>query len=340
MNRNRKKSYLISAVTLALLFAAFLLVFRDALPEILTNLRTVPFRGVLLLLVLGFAYEGMEAAVGFVLLRRKKKDVRFADALNTTFLGVFGNIATMGAGTLPMQSFYLYRRGLDAGGALGIMASEYVLHKISVLLYATAALLLGGGWLRESASGLSRYILIGYGIGALIVLVLTLLYTWDKVLDLVLLLFKKLPDTPKWNERREKWGSSLVQLNTEARKVLLVPSVRVRGIAVSLLKLFVLYSIPYLALRLAGCTALSFAEVQLLSSLMLLITSALPNVAGVGPMEFAFLLLFAPWADTAIASSALVLYRVATYFFPFLLSVIVFLREEKKSLKGFDAQSA
>lgn len=303
MNRGRKKSYLISAVTLALLFAAFLLVFRDALPEILTNLRTVPFRGVLLLLVLGFAYEGMEAAVGFVLLRRKKKDVRFADAL-------------------------------------GIMASEYVLHKISVLLYATAALLLGGGWLRESASGLSRYILIGYGIGALIVLVLTLLYTWDKVLDLVLLLFKKLPDTPKWNERREKWGSSLVQLNTEARKVLLVPSVRVRGIAVSLLKLFVLYSIPYLALRLAGCTALSFAEVQLLSSLMLLITSALPNVAGMGPMEFAFLLLFSPWAGTAAASSALVLYRVATYFFPFLLSVITFLREEKRSLKGFDAQGA
>ena len=78
----------------------------------------------------------------------------------------------------------------------------------------------------------------------------------------------------------------------------------------------------------------------LLAALMLLITSALPNVAGVGPMEFAFLLLFAPWADTAIASSALVLYRVATYFFPFLLSVIVFLREEKKSLKGFDVQSA
>lgn len=47
-------------------------------------------------------------------------------------------------------------------------------------------------------------------------------------------------------------------------------------------------------------------------------------------MEFAFLLLFAPWADTAIASSALVLYRVATYFFPFFLSVIVFLREEKE----------
>ena len=275
MKSKRSRTYLVSGLTLALIFVAIILVFRDVLPDIVKDLSTVPFWGVLLLLALGFAYEAMESVLCLVIIHHKKPDCTFIDALRVTFLGVFGNIATLGAGTLPMQSFYLYRRGLDAGSGLGIMASEYVLHKISVLIYATVALLLGGDWLRESASGLARYLLI-----------------------------------------------------------------RVKGIAVSLVKLFVLYSIPYAALRLVGCTALNFAQAQMLASLMLLITSALPNVAGVGPMEFAFLLLFVPWADTAIASSALVLYRVATYFFPFLLSVIVFLREEKKSLKGFDAQSA
>ena len=45
-----------------------------------------------------------------------------------------------------------------------------MLHKISVLIYATVALLLGGDWLEQSASGLARYLLIGYVIGALIVL--------------------------------------------------------------------------------------------------------------------------------------------------------------------------
>lgn len=259
MKSKRSRTYLVSGLTLALIFVAIILVFRDVLPDIVKDLSTVPFWGVLLLLALGFAYEAMESVLCLVIIHHKKPDCTFIDALRVTFLGVFGNITTLGAGTLPMQSFYLYRRGLDAGSGLGIMASEYVLHKISVLIYATVALLLGGDWLEQSASGLARYLLIGYVIGALIVIALTLLYTWDKVLKLVL---------------------------------------------------------------------------------MLLITSALPNVAGVGPMEFAFLLLFAPWADTAIASSALVLYRVATYFFPFLLSVIVFLREEKKSLKGFDAQSA
>ena len=79
MSKNQKRSYLVSAVTLALLFAAFLLVFRDALPDILANLCAVPLWGVLLLPVLGFAYEGMEAAVALVLLRRKKMQRRIQD---------------------------------------------------------------------------------------------------------------------------------------------------------------------------------------------------------------------------------------------------------------------
>lgn len=204
MKSKRSRTYLVSGLTLALIFVAIILVFRDVLPDIVKDLSTVPFWGVLLLLALGFAYEAMESVLCLVIIHHKKPDCTFIDALRVTFLGVFGNIATLGAGTLPMQSFYLYRRCLDAGSGLGIMASEYVLHKISVLIYATVALLLGGDWLEQSASGLARYLLIGYVIGALIVIALTLLYTWDKVLKLVLMLLGKLPRTPKWDERREK----------------------------------------------------------------------------------------------------------------------------------------
>lgn len=53
MNKSRKKSYLISAATLALIFLLLLLVFRDALPDILANLRAVPLWGILLLLFMG-----------------------------------------------------------------------------------------------------------------------------------------------------------------------------------------------------------------------------------------------------------------------------------------------
>ena len=59
---------------------------------------------------------------------------------------------------------------------------------------------------------------------------------------------------------------------------------------------------------------------------MLLLTGALPNVAGVGPTEFAFLLLFAPYAGQSGAALALVLYRAFTYYLPFLVSIGPFCR--------------
>ena len=75
-----------------------------------------------------------------------------------------------------------------------------------------------------------------------------------------------------------------------------------------------------------------FRSVQLLTALMHLISNALPNVAGVGPVEFAFVLIFSHYMEYAQASSALILFRVATFFFPFILSILVFLRAQRRVL--------
>ena len=110
MKSKRSRTYLVSGLTLALIFAAIILIFRDALPDIVKDLSAVPFWGVLILLSLGFAYEAMESVLCLVIIHHKKPDCTFIDALRVTFLGVFGNIATLGAGTLPMQSFTLQAR--------------------------------------------------------------------------------------------------------------------------------------------------------------------------------------------------------------------------------------
>ena len=64
----------------------------------------------------------------------------------------------------------------------------------------------------------------------------------------------------------------------------------------------------------------SLIQIQTLSALAHVISSALPNIAGMGSVEAAFLLLFSCYMDAADVSSVLVLYRLSTYFVPFLLS--------------------
>ena len=61
----------------ALIFVAIILVFRDALPDIVKDLSAVPFRGVLILLSLGFAYEAMESMLCLVIIHHKKPDCTF-----------------------------------------------------------------------------------------------------------------------------------------------------------------------------------------------------------------------------------------------------------------------
>ena len=85
-------------------------------------------------------------------------------------------------------------------------------------------------------------------------------------------------------------------------------------------------------MKMLGISGPAFWQVQLLTALMHLISNALPNVAGVGPVEFAFVLIFSHYMEYAQASSALILYRVATFFFPFVLSIFVFLRVQKRML--------
>lgn len=63
MKSKRSRTYFVSGLTLAMIFVAIILVFRDVLPDIVKDLSTVPFWGVLLLLALGFAYEVMESVL-------------------------------------------------------------------------------------------------------------------------------------------------------------------------------------------------------------------------------------------------------------------------------------
>ncbi len=64
--------------------------------------------------------------------------------------------------------------------------------------------------------------------------------------------------------------------------------------------------------------------VQLLTSLMLFVSNALPNVAGMGSIETAFLLVFGSFLEQGEVMSVLMLYRIASYYVVFAASAVGF----------------
>lgn len=318
---NKKRTVISGVVTLSVLALVLTLVFRGQGKEILQCLRAVPVLGLLRLLLLALLCPILEAIAGWVALRPQMPSLTLGQALTASYLNIFGNVATMGAGSIPFQSWYLSLYGLLPGAGVGMLTSCYALQKATVLIYATVMLVLQGGWLRASNLNLSRYILLGYIVCALIILVLFLLCTWEKVQKLALWCIGKLPDTGKWAKRKSGWVKNIESLRAQSKALL---SRRRRCGAVMALyagKFFLLYTVSYRSISLLGLEQLSFWRVQLLSAVMVLITNAIPNVGGVGPAEFAFILLYSPYLGNANAASAMVLYRMASYLFPFLVSI-------------------
>ena len=96
------------------------------------------------------------------------------------------------------------------------------------------------------------------------------------------------------------------------------------------LKLFLLFCLPWLCIRFMQLSPLSFARVQLLTSLMLFVSNALPNVAGMGSIETAFLLLYSSFLPSGEVMSVLMLYRIASYYFVFAASAVGFFLAQRR----------
>ena len=166
-----------------------------------------------------------------------------------------------------------------------------------------------------------RYLPAAYAVVAGVIVGLIALCALPVVQRLARWLLHFLPDTGRWAERRESWLEQLDTLAAESRLLLADKGRCARILAVQTLKLFLMFTLPWFCIRFMGLSCgLSFWQVQLLTSLMLFLSNALPNVAGMGSIETAFLLVFSSFMTSGEAMSTLMLFRIASYYFVFAAS--------------------
>mgnify|MGYP000541841593 CR=1 FL=1 len=138
---SRKKTIL-SLTVLVVLTGIVFWIFQRHWAEISAALAQLRFWQVLLVLAVGLTYPVLEGLVSWVIIRSRMPGFTVRQALESSFMGTFGNVICLGAGAMPMQSYYLYRSGLPLGPGVGLMTLQYVFHKTTVLLYATGK----NGW--------------------------------------------------------------------------------------------------------------------------------------------------------------------------------------------------
>lgn len=332
---SRRKT-LLSLGVLALLTGIVVFIFREHWAEISEALSRLTLGQGLLALAVGLSYPLLEGVSSWLIVRSRLPHFSLRQGIDNAWMGTFGNVVGLGAGSVPFQTWYLHRRGLDVGPGVGLMTLQYVFHKTAVLLYATVLLLAGRPWIAAHSDGVLRYLPGAYAVVAGVIVGLIALCALPVVQRLARWLLHFLPDTGRWAERRESWLQQLDTLSTESRHLLADKPRCAAILGVHLVKLFLLFCLPWMGLRFMGLdTGLAFWQVQLLTSLTLFVSNALPNVAGMGSVETAFLLVYSSFLPDSSSMSLLMFYRLVSYYAVFAASAVGFGLAQRQLNRGW-----
>lgn len=321
MKKTSKRGYIVSMAVLVLLLFVCWLVFRDKLPNILAALSSVSRRGAAFIIALGMLYQILDALKGLIIVRARLPQLSYGEAFGLTMTSVFGLVVSNSVASIPLQSLYLHTVGLDVGHGVGLMTVKYIFHKATVLFFALFMLATNYPWLKASVPGVLPYLWPGFIFCAGIIAFLVLLCTWNKLRVLFLKLLDRLPDKGTLGAKKASWRESIDLMYTEMQFLLRDKRRIAAIIAIDAVKLAAVYAVPLAALRALGAEPFDFAHGELLTSLVWLIAGVLPNVSGIGPLDVAFALLFGGFVGEDTVSAALLLYRAATYFVPFAVSL-------------------
>lgn len=328
------KKYRIQQLQKAFLtFLILLLLFiavRDALPDIWQQLKaTSPGRLAHILLASVF-YHFMEGLLTTIITRKHLSEFSLKTGIQCAFYCSFYRVVTFGSGAGAAGVYFLHQNRIDTASATGIYMVQYVLHRISTTLYALLLLLLNFSFMYSTYYQYGWFLVIGLIVTILVVsflLAICLSSTFHKLICRLCIWAKGKGLKINPDAIREK--SEL--LKNTAALLMADKKLLCKIIFINFIKLSFWFCIPFLILHDNFCMSLTTS--LCMTSMMTALAGVIPTPAGIGSIEFVYMLLFTPITGTAAAAASMLLYRFATYYFPILPGGIVILIRKLNSKK-------
>lgn len=305
---------------LKVIFVAVLLLiiaytFRNSAGDILTELQNTPLQIILAILGSSVIYLLIEAWLTWSLAIRYNPDFKYHQAVYNAFMVCFYRLSTLGSGNGVAAVYNLGQHGIEYSEAIGMYMVQYVMHKISIAIFSGIFFLVNWQFMWTNFRDYGILLIAAYGLTVLICigLILFVVSKWFHTLIL---------NIGQHFNKSGKLDGPLMKLETNAqimevstsrlihdKKLLFVMIIK------NLVKSVFWYGIPFLILY--GSGDLSLLQSLSTTSLAVMTAAVIPTPAGIGAVEFVMTGLYSVIVGVNRAGAITILYRIATFIFPF-----------------------
>ncbi|MCI5873436.1 MAG: lysylphosphatidylglycerol synthase transmembrane domain-containing protein [Clostridiales bacterium] len=306
-----------------LFVGAIIYTFRDTAGPIMEQLAKTMPSVIIGICAMTVGYHLMEGLITMLLAREYNPDFSYGKGVGNAFFCSFYRVATLGSGAGVAAVIYLGENGVEHSIGFGLYMLQYAFHKISIALFSVIFFCVSWNYMYAHFSSYMWLLMAGYAVTIIITLILILLCC-STAFHKVLFQFLDWLDR-KLNRRFDVQIASLrgecQMLERASKHIIKKKRLVVEVILLSTVRNAFWYGIPYLIF--AGHTEVTLVQTMAVTSLSIMLAAVIPAPGGIGSTELVFTSLFAGIVGTGLAGSAALLYRFATFIFPFILGLFI-----------------
>lgn len=244
----------------------------------------------------------------------------FMQAFQVTMVGqFFSGITPFASGGQPMQLYLMTKQKFSIGKGTSALMSKFIVYQGVLVIYSLVLLILRSKFFMASIDNLFFIVLIGFLVNAAVIGGLILLSTSKKISEIIvekLIWFLYKLKIVKHPEKRiakiEKHVAEFhenVILLSENKKLL------IHTVFLTIIQLTFYFMVPYFLYRSFGLTGAGLVNMLSATAFVLMITSFIPVPGASGGAEGGFYLIFGMFFVGKYIVTAIVLWRILTYYF-------------------------
>ena len=328
---DRQKT-LIKWLCVLVLVGLIIYVFRDMAGPIVKQLLNTSPKIIAMVILASILYSVIESAITYVIMGETENNMTFMDANIMTYFVSFYRVSTLGSGTIVASTLFLKQCGVKSSEGLGLYSLDYAIHKLTICIMAVVLFLANKSYMMEVFGKYSSYVVLGVVATVLITTAIVLFACWPAfhkfliwLLGKVNLLFKG-----KFDRQLESLSEQCVVMENATKLVLKKPVIILKVMFLDVCKFSCWFAIPYIVCH--GICDINIVTSIGITAMSVMLAAVIPMPGGIGSSELVMTAIYSGIVGAAEAGAMALLYRFATFMFPFIIGAFaaVFFKKFKK----------
>lgn len=328
----QRAKYLVPLVTFTILLILFFKTNQlENMVEALKQIKPI-FIGFAVLLIMG--YWLFEAYILYRLIKHSEAHLSFSAALKITLAGQFFNgITPFASGGQPAQLYMLHKHSIPLGTGASVLTRKFIIYQAALVFYSLIVVAFESAYFMHEIPHFAFLGLVGFAVNLIVISVLLLLaYRYTFTMRIAIGFAKFIRKKSKCRAVKRRCRLTLVQLRNFHAQMDKAREKRTAWFVLgflSMLQLTLFFSIPLVIGYGFHLTNLSIFYMIGAAAFVSMITAFIPIPGAALGAEGSFFLVYQIFFPSKLVITALLLWRIFTYYMPLLVGGTVVMTLKK-----------